>query len=108
MVGVLVKSFGMLREYGIDGCLLLAVKLQYFCSENCVRFDGVKIQPFIVGVVLRQWFVLSPLLFVVHIRVLQTTARGPNLTCKPISPCRKTHFANNEKIIHLRKNVLIS
>jgi len=46
------KLWGVLREYGIDGCLLLAVKLLHFCSENCVRVDGVKVQPFIVGVVL--------------------------------------------------------
>jgi len=32
-----------------------------------------------------------------------TTARGPNLTCEGISPGRKTHFANKEKIIYLRK-----
>ena len=37
-----------------------------------------------------------------YIRVLQTTTRGTYLTCEAISPVRKTHFANNEKIIYLR------
>jgi len=32
-----------------------------------------------------------------YIRVLQTMPRGPNLTCKAISPVCKTRFANNEK-----------
>jgi len=36
-------------------------------------------------------------------QVLQTTACGPNPTCEAISPGLKTHFANNEKIIYLRK-----
>jgi len=37
--------------------------------------------------------VLSPLLFIVYIRVFQTTTRRPNLTCEAISPGRKTHLA---------------
>ena len=37
------------------------------------------------------------------IRVLHTLARGSNPTCEAISPGSKTHFANNEKIIYLRK-----
>jgi len=32
-------------------------------------------------------------------QVYHTTARGPNPTYEDISPGRKTHFANNEKII---------
>ena len=32
-----------------------------------------------------------------------TTARGPNPTCEAISPGRKTHFADNEKMIYFRK-----
>ena len=34
---------------------------------------------------------------------LQTTARGPNPTREAISSGRKTHFANNEKMIYLQK-----
>ena len=87
----------MLRECGADVRLLLAVKSLYSCSEDCVPLDGVKSQPFSVG--LRQWCVLSTFLFTVCIRVLHTTPRGPNSTYGAISPGRKTHFANNEKII---------
>ena len=70
----------------------------YSCSEDCVPVDGVKSSPFIVGVWLRQWCLLSPLLFIVYIKVLHTTARGPNPTCEAISPGCKRHFGNNEKI----------
>jgi len=35
------KRWGLLREYGVDGCLLLAVKSLYSCSEVCVRGGGV-------------------------------------------------------------------
>jgi len=70
MAGFLVKSFGVLREYGVDGCFLLAVEYLYSCSEDCVRVDGAKSQPFSVGVGLQQWCVLSLFLFTVYIRVL--------------------------------------
>ena len=93
------KLWGMLREHGVDRCLLLAVKSPYSCSEDCVSVDGVKLQPFSAGVGLRQWCVLSRLLFIVYIRVLRTTARGTNPTYEAISPGRKTHFANNQKIL---------
>jgi len=99
----LEKLWVMLWECSVDGCLLLAVKQLYSCSEDCVQVDGVNPQPFSVGVGLRQWCVPSPLLFIVYIRVLHTTARGPNPTCGVIWPGRKTHFVNNEKIIYLRK-----
>ena len=58
-----------------------------------------KSQPFSVSAGLRQWCVLSPLLFIVYIKVLHTTARRTNPTYESISPGHKTHFANNEKII---------
>jgi len=38
----------------------------------------------------------------VYIRALYTPARGPNPTCETFSP-DAIHFANNEKIIYLRK-----
>jgi len=74
------KLWGVLRDYDVDGCLMLAVKSPYSCSEDCVRVTGVKSQPFSTGVGLRQWCVLLPLLFIVYIRVLHTTAGGRNLT----------------------------
>jgi len=47
--------------------------------------------------------VLLPFLFIVYIRVLHTAPRGPNSTNEAISPGRKTHFANKENIMYLRK-----
>jgi len=93
------KLWGVLWGHGDDTWLLLAVKSPHSCSEDCVSVDGVKSQSFSVGVGLRQWCVLSPLLFLVYIKVLHTTARGTNPTYEAISPGHKTHFANNEKII---------
>jgi len=61
----------------------------------------LKVQSFSVG--LRQWSVLSPLLFIVYIRILHTMTRAPNLTYEAISPDRKTDFANNEEITYLQK-----
>ena len=66
------KLWRVLREYGVDDRLLLAVKSLYSCSEVCVR--RIKSRPFTVG--LRQWCVLSPLLFIVSIRGGKTMARG--------------------------------
>jgi len=98
MAGFLVKSFG-----GVVGVwcwrVPLAGRQVHPCSEDCFSVDGVKSQPFSVGVGLRQWCVLSPLLFIVYIRVLHTTARGTKPTCEAISLGRKTHFANDEKKI---------
>jgi len=56
----------VLREYGVDGRLLLVVKPLYPCSEVRVRVGRVKSQPFTVGVGLRQGCVMSPLLFTVY------------------------------------------
>ena len=89
----------LLWEYGVDGCRLLVVKSPYSCSEDCVCVTGANSQPFSASVGLRQWCVLSSLLFIVYIRVLHTAVRGPNPTYEAISIGRKTHFANNEKII---------
>ena len=61
--GFLVKS--LLREYDIEGHLLLAVKSLHSCSEICVHVGKVKSRPFTVGVGLRQGCVLSPLHFIV-------------------------------------------
>jgi len=39
------KLWDVLREYGVDGPLLLAVKLLYFCSEVRVRVSGAVSPP---------------------------------------------------------------
>jgi len=48
MAGFLVKTVGMLLEYGVDGRLSLAVESLHFFSAVCVRFGAVKSQPFTV------------------------------------------------------------
>jgi len=52
------KLWGVLWEYGVDGCLFPAVKSLHSCLEGCVRVGRVKSRPFSVGVRLRQWCVL--------------------------------------------------
>jgi len=44
----------MLRHYGVDGYLLLAIKVISFLLRVCVPVGGVKWQPFTVGIGLRQ------------------------------------------------------
>ena len=36
------KLWGVLWDFGVDGCLLPAVKSLYSCSEGCVRVGRVK------------------------------------------------------------------
>jgi len=103
MTGFLVKSFWGVVEVQCWWVPLADRQVTVFLFRRLFRCDGVKSHPFSVGVRLRQWCVMSPLLFIVYTRVLRTTARGTNPTCEAISPGRKTHFAINEKIIYLRK-----
>jgi len=63
------------------------------CPRNCAPL------PLLVTLLC----MLSLHLFKVFNRVLHTTVRGPSPTCEAIALGRKTHFANNEKIIYLRK-----
>jgi len=79
---------------------LAGSQVTVFLLKNIVLIE--LITTFSVGVRFWQWCVLSPLLFIVYIRVLQTTAGGPNPICEAISSGHKTYFANNEKI-YLRK-----
>jgi len=43
------KLWGVLREYGVDDRLLLAVKSLYSFSKVCVRVGRMKSRPFTVG-----------------------------------------------------------
>ena len=54
-----------MQEYGIDGQLLCAIKSFYCRPKVCVR-NKWQLKVFHVGVGLRQWCVLSPLLFTVY------------------------------------------
>ena len=105
MAGFLVKSFG--------GCCGLTVLTGASCwpPNNCISAQKIVSMSTELnhnrsalvldsgnGVCYHHSSIYSP-----YIRVLQTTARGPNLTCEAMSSLRKTHFANNEKIIYLRE-----
>jgi len=73
------KLWGVLREHGVDDCLLLAAMSLYSYSDVCVRVGRVKSRPFTFGVGLRQGCVLSPLLFIVYISGSQPVRwREPN------------------------------
>ena len=56
----------VLREYSVNGQMLRAIKSFYCRPEVCVRVNGKQSKPFHVGVGLRQGYVLSSLLFIVH------------------------------------------
>ena len=60
------KALGSVAGNGVDGRLLLVVMSMYSYSDVCVRVGGVKSHPFTVGVGFWQWYVLSPLLFIVY------------------------------------------
>jgi len=63
MIAFLEIKFGrILKEYGIDGQLLLAITSFYCQLEVCD--NGKQSKPFHVGVGLRKGCVLSPLLFI--------------------------------------------
>ena len=54
------KLWKVLREYGVGGQLLRAIKSFYCRPKVCVWVNGKQSKPFHVGVGLRQGCVLSP------------------------------------------------
>lgn len=70
------KLWGVMREYGVNGRLLNAIKSLYERSESCVRVNGVKSRSFRVNSGLRQGCVLSPLLFITFMDRIDRRSRG--------------------------------
>ena len=60
------KLWEVLPKYDMRGQLLVAFKSLYKQSEVYVRANGIKTQPFNIGVGLRQGCVLSPSLFIIY------------------------------------------
>ena len=88
------KLLEVLREYGVDGRLLLCVKSLYSCSEVCILVGGVKSQPLTVGVGLRQGCVLSSLLFIVYMNWIESQpsrrrCHSWELQDQPFTFCRR-------------------
>ena len=75
-----------MREYGVDGQLLGAIKSFYCLPEVCVQVNGKQSNPFHVGVGLRQGFVLSPLLFIVYMNWIDKSGQADE--CATIGNCK--------------------
>ena len=70
------KLWKVLREYGVDGQLLPAIKSFYCRPEVCVPACGKQSKPFHVGVELRQGCVLPPLFFIVYINWIDKSSQA--------------------------------
>ena len=89
------KLWKVLREYGVDGQLLRAIK-SFYCRPNvCVWVNNKQSKPFHVGVELRQGCVLSPLLFIVYMNWIDKCSRSDE--CATIGNCKISRllFAND-------------
>uniref|UniRef100_A0AAV2JL93 ribonuclease H n=1 Tax=Knipowitschia caucasica TaxID=637954 RepID=A0AAV2JL93_KNICA len=68
--------WGVLREYGVGGPLLRAIRSLYDRSQSCVRIAGSKSDLFPVNVGLRQGCPLSPVLFTVFMDRISRRSQG--------------------------------
>ena len=75
-----------MREYGVDGRLLRAIKSLYCLPEVCVRVNGKQSKPFHVGVGLQQGCVLSPLRFIVYMNLIDKCSQDDE--CATIGNCK--------------------
>ena len=80
------KLWEVLREYGVNGQLLHAIKSFYCRPEVCVRVNGKQSKPFHVGVGLRQGCVLSSLLFNVYMNSIGKCSQADE--CATIGNCK--------------------
>ena len=80
------KLWKVLREFGVDVQLLLAIKSFYCRLEVCVRVNGKQSKPFHVGVGLRQGCVLSSLLFIVYMNWIDKCSQADE--CATIRNCK--------------------
>ena len=89
------KLWKVLREYGVNGQLLLAVKSFYCRPEVWVWVNGKQSKPFHVGVGLRQGCVLAPFLFTVYMNWIYKCSQADE--CATIGNCKISHllFAND-------------
>uniref|UniRef100_A0A672GTN4 Reverse transcriptase domain-containing protein n=4 Tax=Salarias fasciatus TaxID=181472 RepID=A0A672GTN4_SALFA len=69
--------WGVLREYGVRGPLLRAVRSLYDRSRSLVRIAGSKSDLFPVHVGLRQGCPLSPVLFIIFMDRISRCSQGP-------------------------------
>ncbi|KAK7916392.1 hypothetical protein WMY93_012153 [Mugilogobius chulae] len=69
--------WGVLREYGVRGPLLRAVRSLYDRSRSCVHIAGSKSDLFPVHAGLRQGCPLSPVLFIVFMDRISRRSQGP-------------------------------
>ena len=94
------KLWSVLQEYGIDGHLLMAIKLLYCQPEVCVHVSGKQSKSFLVGVCLRQGCVLSPLFFIIYMNCMDKPSRTDD--CVTIGRCeiRRLLFANKYGLQH--------
>ena len=80
------KLWKILREYGIEGQLLRAIKSFYCRQEVCVKVSFKQSKPFHAGVGLRQGCVLPPLLFIVCMNWIDKCSRAGE--CPTIENCK--------------------
>ena len=80
------KLWKALREYGLNGQLLCAIKSFYCRPEVSVWVNGKQSKPFHVGVDLRKGCALSPLLFIVDMNWIDKCSQADE--CAMIGNCK--------------------